>query len=265
MSWHIHIYVVSQDSRDGNTEIYFKKSTDNGEAWSNDTRLTYNNASSFNPNIAVYNQTIYVIWQDNRNGKTQLYLKKSIDGGETWSNDTRLTYNNKANSYDLSITLQGENLYYVWQNYYSGYGAEICYNCIYSNLPTITEFNISKTSITPPGSITIIINGMDNKYNNSELTCLLKYKPYDNNTWKTINTTFTNNHWTADIYFDSNTKPGVYIIRATLINPSNVKTTQTRNIKIITKNNIKTPGFETLTLLISICLLTEILRRKKHE
>src|SRR6187401_1769355 len=47
------LYVVWIDNRDGNNEIYFKRSVDNGASWGADTRLTSNSAASTLAAIAV--------------------------------------------------------------------------------------------------------------------------------------------------------------------------------------------------------------------
>ena len=46
------VHVVWFDQRDGNYEIYYKKSTDNGANWSADLRLTNDPAESNRPSIA---------------------------------------------------------------------------------------------------------------------------------------------------------------------------------------------------------------------
>ena len=49
------IHVVWHDDRDGNTEIYYKRSTDNGTTWGADTRLTTDISWSERPSVAVRN------------------------------------------------------------------------------------------------------------------------------------------------------------------------------------------------------------------
>ncbi|WP_337867127.1 hypothetical protein, partial [Ignavibacterium sp.] len=47
------VHVVWRDQRDGNDEIYYKRSTDGGISWGADTRLTNNSAASWMPSAAV--------------------------------------------------------------------------------------------------------------------------------------------------------------------------------------------------------------------
>ncbi len=113
------VHVVWQDQRDGNREIYYKRSTDSGNTWSVDTRLTYDTSSSQYPAIAVMGQTVHIAWYDKRDGNEEEYYKRSTDGGLTWSADTRLT-NNTYIQEQPSISVSGQNVYVVWQDPSSG-------------------------------------------------------------------------------------------------------------------------------------------------
>jgi len=72
-----NVYVVWQDNRDGNDEIYFKHSNDNGTRWSDDIRLTNQRAASKFPSLAVDAAgNVYVIWTDKSSGKMEIYFRK---------------------------------------------------------------------------------------------------------------------------------------------------------------------------------------------
>ena len=58
------VHVVWYDNRDGNYEIYYKRSTDAGATWGSDTRLTNNTGISYYPAVAVRGDTVHVVWQD---------------------------------------------------------------------------------------------------------------------------------------------------------------------------------------------------------
>src|SRR5262245_58656665 len=79
------VHVVWYDFRDGNYEIYYKRSPDGGTNWEGDTRLTDNSAASYDPSVAVSDQVVHVVWFDHRNGLyADIYYKSSADGGMTW-------------------------------------------------------------------------------------------------------------------------------------------------------------------------------------
>jgi phage terminase large subunit-like protein len=120
------VHVVWFDERDGNSEIYYKRSTDAGASWGADTRLTNNSANSFSPSVSVSGQVVHVVWSDNREGNNnEIYYKRSTDGGVSWGADTRLT-NNSANSSYPSVSVSGQVVHVVWYDERDG-NSEIYY------------------------------------------------------------------------------------------------------------------------------------------
>lgn len=108
-----NVHIVWQDQRDGNWEIYYKRSTDGGINWGSDTRLTINPEASEFPTIAIFGSLAHVIWSDNRDGNWKLFYKSSLDAGITWSTDLRLT-NLATDSWRSSFAISGSNLHLVW-------------------------------------------------------------------------------------------------------------------------------------------------------
>jgi hypothetical protein len=109
------VNVVWESDRDGNTEIYQKRSIDGGGYWSTDTRLTNNTGASDYPSIAISGTTVHVVWMDNRDGNTEIYYKRSANSGFSFGLDTRLT-NNSATSYYPSISATGSFVNVVWRD-----------------------------------------------------------------------------------------------------------------------------------------------------
>ncbi len=109
------VHIVWRDQRDGNMEIYYKRSTDGGANWGSDTRLTDNSATSQFPSIAASGSAVHVVWWDARSVSEEIYYKKSTDGGTTWGTDTRLT-NNSAESQYASVTVSGSAVHVVWND-----------------------------------------------------------------------------------------------------------------------------------------------------
>ena len=64
-------YVVWQDNSRGNDEIYLKMSPAGKSDFGRVFNLSRNNASSTDPQIAVYGNSTYVVWQDNSRGTTE--------------------------------------------------------------------------------------------------------------------------------------------------------------------------------------------------
>lgn len=108
------IHVVWCDNRDGNWEIYYKRSTDVGISWSSDLRLTNNlNQASQFASICVSGPYVHIIWQRYLNDHYEIYYKRSSDSGVTWSTDIRLT-DDWSISTDPSIFVLGAKVHVVW-------------------------------------------------------------------------------------------------------------------------------------------------------
>jgi hypothetical protein len=120
-----NIYVVWHDYRNGNPDIYFNYSTDQGATWqATDTRLDMGDApgasTSWFPKISSNGSNVYVVWQDDRNGEDDIYFNYSTDGGATWqATDIRLDTGDppgESHSSPASISSDGNNIYVVWSD-----------------------------------------------------------------------------------------------------------------------------------------------------
>jgi hypothetical protein len=100
-------------------EIYYVRSSDNGQSWENETRLTVDGAVSGNPSLYASGASVHVAWQDNRNANNEIYYKRSTDGGLNWLPDTRLTFSPDSSNYP-SIFAAGSNVHIVWQDFRDG-------------------------------------------------------------------------------------------------------------------------------------------------
>ncbi len=132
------VHIVWRDYRDGNMEIYCKRSTDNGTAWGYDTRLTGNSNWSVYPSVAVSGSNVHVVWNDNRDGNMEIYYKFSTDRGTTWSADTRLT-NAIRFSRKPSLAISDSMVHVVWEDnrWDPSENFEIVYKCNPTGNPVI--------------------------------------------------------------------------------------------------------------------------------
>jgi hypothetical protein len=105
------LYAVWQDARNGNYDIYFAYSNNDGATWSVNRKLNddVGTAAQMNPSVTVGPAVgggspvyLYVVWQDQRNGNSDVYLARSQDGGVTWSpnyfvtDDPAMTWQNQV-------------------------------------------------------------------------------------------------------------------------------------------------------------------------
>lgn len=75
-----NVYLAWVDTRDGNEEEYFKRSTNGGVTWGADTRLTRNSGNSWAPSVAVSGKTVHLIWFDQKDSPAQpLEVEEKLD------------------------------------------------------------------------------------------------------------------------------------------------------------------------------------------
>jgi hypothetical protein len=110
------VHVVWYETRDGNREIYYKRSVDGGVNWGTDTRMTNANGDSWYPSISLSGLFVHVVWMDTRDGNTEVYYKRSTDEGVSWEADVRLTNNASPSAYP-SISVSGLEVHVVWRDY----------------------------------------------------------------------------------------------------------------------------------------------------
>jgi len=110
------VHVVWFDSRDGNLEIYYKRSRDGGSTWGADTRLTWDSSGSYKPAVASQGASVHMVWEDNRdNGSiAEIYYKRTTDAGNTWSSDLRLSRNDSLWSEAPSVGVSGPMVHVTW-------------------------------------------------------------------------------------------------------------------------------------------------------
>ena len=168
------VHIVWHDYRDGNSKIYYKRSTDGGTSWGTDTQLTNDSSGAGYPSAAVSGSSLHVVWYDYRDGNPEIYYKGSTDGGSTWGPDTRLT-NTISDSWYSSVTASGSAVHVVWYDnrdgnyeiYYkrstdggSSWGAD-------KQLTSESSFSFSP-SVTASGSIVHVV-WQDFRDGNSEI------------------------------------------------------------------------------------------------
>lgn len=107
-------------------EIYYKKSVDGGISWTNDIRLTKKNPngpSSWEPSLSVSNNSVYVVWPDDREDRMQIFFKRTLPDftivnfilpSESWANVTinlelYLTNIGYADGHNIPIKIEASN------------------------------------------------------------------------------------------------------------------------------------------------------------
>jgi hypothetical protein len=119
------VYAVWEDWRNGNYDIYFNYSIDNGHTWQPlplrlDTGDTAGANESRRPQIACTGSHVYAVWFDKRNGRNDIYFNYSPDRGLHWQiPDYRLDTGDN-DSYVPQIACTDGDVYVVWHDYRNG-------------------------------------------------------------------------------------------------------------------------------------------------
>lgn len=74
------VWIVWSDGRDGEQQVYAKRSQDRGVTWGADRRLTFGHGNplddSMHPTAAAAAGFLYVAWSDARSGNLEIYFKR---------------------------------------------------------------------------------------------------------------------------------------------------------------------------------------------
>ena len=113
------VYVVWEDNSTGNNEIYFKGSNNKGSSFRTTRLLSNSSGSSESPQIAAYNNSVYVVWEDNSTGNNEIYFKGSNNKGSSFRT-TRLLSNSSGSSESPQIAAYNNSVYVVWEDNSTG-------------------------------------------------------------------------------------------------------------------------------------------------
>jgi hypothetical protein len=88
------VYAVWEDSRNGNTDIYFSSRNPSTGVWAAETKLNTDTgtAGQRTPSIAIDgSNNLYVVWADDRNGSTNTDIYFAKRTGTTWSANIKVS------------------------------------------------------------------------------------------------------------------------------------------------------------------------------
>jgi hypothetical protein len=114
------VYIVWSGNSDNliPNDLFFTKSIDKGNSFMHETTLS--KKSSLNAEIAVYDNNLYILWQDflkgNTNNNQEILIKMSKDGGDIFTDTIKNISHNKGVSECPSIAVSQNILYLVWED-----------------------------------------------------------------------------------------------------------------------------------------------------
>lgn len=119
-------YVTWFDQRNGAYDVFVQATTDKGASWlSEPSRVDTDDegsAWSSQPKIAASGGQVVVVWEDRRDGVSDIYANWSDNNARSFSDrDIRLDKGaDGSNSFLPRVTMQGSNVWAVWHDERSG-------------------------------------------------------------------------------------------------------------------------------------------------
>lgn len=119
------IVVVWYDNVQGSFDIYAVASNNAGDVFTQaparlDSTSAAGSAYSSAPKIAMTPaRQVYTVWEDTRNGLSDIYFARSLDGGFSWDQDQRIDIGDAPGQYSSfapSIGADGDNVYVAWHD-----------------------------------------------------------------------------------------------------------------------------------------------------
>ncbi len=109
-----NVYAIWADDSSGNKEVLYIKSEDNGTTFGNIKNLSNNTSDSFNQEIAVFGDNVYVVWLDQSEGdKAKIFLKASDDGGATFGRTVNISSNANHETFP-KVAAYKDSVYIAW-------------------------------------------------------------------------------------------------------------------------------------------------------
>jgi Collagen triple helix repeat (20 copies) len=112
-----NVYVVWVEDIDGNNDIFFAASYDNGRTFSEPENLSESlSGASLDPQISSSGNNVYVVWEEEGAlGNFEVFFAASNDNGQTFTTPPdNLSESPLVPSSDPQISSEGNNVYVVW-------------------------------------------------------------------------------------------------------------------------------------------------------
>ena len=104
-----------RDSTLGNSQIFFRSSSNNGATFTPVVNLSNDAGSAYNAHLAMVNTDVYVAWADTTPGVEDVLLASSTDGGLSFGSPINLS-NDSGFSLNPALVATNVSVYVTWQD-----------------------------------------------------------------------------------------------------------------------------------------------------
>ena len=115
-----NVSIVWQGNIKGQFDIFLSKSSDGGITFSQPLNLSNDPSDSINPNLITVQNNLFVIWNDNSTKNYNVMIKRSSDGGITFSQPINLSNTTNSDSINPQLATAANELFVVWQGNIKG-------------------------------------------------------------------------------------------------------------------------------------------------
>ncbi|MGI0051126.1 MAG: sialidase family protein, partial [Nitrososphaeraceae archaeon] len=116
-----NMYIVWQGNTKGQFDVFLSKSSDGGITFSQPINFSNDPSDSINPNLIVVHNNLFVIWNDNSTKNYNVMIKRSSDGGITFSQPINLSNTTNSDSINPQLAaIDNNKLFVVWQGNTNG-------------------------------------------------------------------------------------------------------------------------------------------------
>lgn len=122
-----NVYAVWYDDREGSNDIWFQLSRDGGRTWTGEPAVVNSGeGDATNPDIACVGNTVYVTWEDTRDGEIEnknIYFNRSDSAGTRWFEEDVLIdgdVDGKSMSIGPRIVSAGDEVHIAWSDAVNG-------------------------------------------------------------------------------------------------------------------------------------------------
>jgi hypothetical protein len=110
-----NVYLVWVDQTPGNSDVFFRRSADNGATWQPAVNLSSNPKSSTGPQIAISGSSVYVVWTQRISAdEFAVFFRRSTDNGGIWGPKIEISSSGMNVGFPPRVAASGSNVYISW-------------------------------------------------------------------------------------------------------------------------------------------------------